>query len=107
MAKTTLRKTSSQCKKARRGKMFGFGDMVGTRAQVWACKKHHTSGGLMKAQLRYKAQDGRIKSRRASEAAKLRFNSDEYAYVKQVFAENKAPLFVKKAAKAAKASKSM
>jgi hypothetical protein len=82
--------------------MFGLGDMVGTRAQVWACTKHHTSSGLTKALLRYNAKDGRIKSRRVSKAAKLRFNSDKYAYVKQEFAENKAPLFVKKAAKSSR-----
>jgi len=50
-------------------KSFPHGEKVGSRAQVYHCTKKHTSGGLVRGDLK-KTKSGRIVSIRKSEAGK-------------------------------------
>ena len=57
------------------------------RLRVWNGSLKQTSGGLRKKDLK-KNKQGNIVSKRASAAAKKRFNSKKYAHVKATFKEN-------------------
>jgi hypothetical protein len=61
---------------------------VGSRAQVYHGNARHTSGGLTKKDLFRDRKSGRIKSKRASKAAKRNFKKMDRA-TKKLFKDNR------------------
>lgn len=55
---------------------MSFEMTIGSRAQVWHGKAHHTAGGLVKSELLQDPKTGRIKSKAAVRAAKLRLKNN-------------------------------
>ncbi len=60
---------------------------INERLRVWNGSLKMTSGGLTKKDLK-KNKQGNIVSKKASAAAKKRFNSKKYAHVKKAFKAN-------------------
>ena len=60
---------------------------INERLRVWNGSMEKTSGGLRKCDLK-KNKRGLIVSKRASAAAKKRWNSKKMAHVKKLFNEN-------------------
>tara|TARA_B110000037_G_C16681080_1_gene326741 strand:- start:89 stop:304 length:216 start_codon:yes stop_codon:yes gene_type:complete len=57
---------------------------INERLRVWNGSMKKTSGGLTKSDLK-KNKQGLIVSRKASDAAKKRYNSKKFAHVKAAF----------------------
>ena len=57
---------------------MSFKMTVGSRAQVWHGVAHHTAGGLVKSELIQDTKTGRIKSKAAVRAAKLRLQKNPH-----------------------------
>jgi len=71
--KAAGRRSAKARKKCPSKSSFGHGNMVGSRAQVMNCSKHHTAGGLAKGALKFN-KFGAIVSKRASAAGKRAYN---------------------------------
>ena len=68
--------------------MHGSIPAIGSRAQVYHGNARHTSGGLTKSDLFFDRKSGRIRSKRASKAAKRNFKKMDAA-TKRKFKDNR------------------